>query len=112
MSFVYQDGPVLFRVSSLAWPMEYEVHVLVSNMHYTDVTHTERSLMAKCVVLTKPFLLNVHLERPCAQELKGRYLYVVMIFLNEGTSTMGIKDLKVYSSTYWKSVIDIRIVVQ
>ena len=80
--------------------MGYEVDVLVSNIRYTDVTHIEGDLMNKCVVMTYPFLMEMYLERPCTQELKGRYLYVVLVSLNGGETTMGVNDLKVYSSRF------------
>ena len=89
-----------FRFLFSAWPIDYEVHVLVSGIRYTDVSHIERSLMSMCLVMTKPFLTGVYLERPCISDIRGRFIYVVMVLMNSGTSTLGVNDLKVYSSRF------------
>ena len=87
-------------ISFAARPIDYEVHVLAGDIYHTDVTAATRSLMNKCLVMTKPIvaLTGVYLERPCISDVRGQYLYVVMVLLNGGSSTMGINDLKVYSS--------------
>ena len=80
-------------------PIEYEVHILVADTYYSDVTTAEPNLMSKCLVLNKPMLtlIHVHLERPCFSVITGRYLYVVMVILDGSSSTMGINDLNVYT---------------
>ena len=80
-------------------PIDYEVHILVGDTYYADVTTAERNLMNKCLVLNKPMLTlkHVHLERPCVSVVTGRYLYVVMVILDGSSSTMGINDLNVYT---------------
>ena len=80
-------------------PIDYEVHILVGDTYYADVTTAERKLMSKCLVLNKPMLTlkDVHLERPCVSVVTGRYLYVVTVILDGSLSPMGINDLNVYT---------------
>ena len=99
LNHVSKRDPRSSMVLFAAWPIEYEVHVLVGDKYYSDVTHVEQRLMNTCLVLTKPFITftNVHLTHPCALDIKGRYLYVVMVIMDGTTTTMGIVDLKVYA---------------
>ena len=92
----------LWLLPFAAWDIDYEVHVVAGDTPYTDVTPVARSLMSKCLVMTKPVvtLTGVTLERPCTSDIRGRYLYVVMVLLNADASSMGISDLKVYSSRF------------
>ena len=99
LNHVSKWDPRSSMVLFAALPIEYEVHVLVGDIYYPDVTHIEHRLMNTCLVLTKPLITftNVHLTRPCAFAIKGRYLYVVMAIMDGTTATMGIVDLKVYA---------------
>ena len=82
-------------------PGEYEVHIVSSNTSYTAVTDGELGLMDKCTLLPSPFLVNIDVERPCVSQATNRYIYVVMVLISVTASTMGVGELRVYSSKYY-----------
>ena len=58
---------VLWMFLFAAQNIDYDVHVLVCDTYYNDVTHIELELMNICLTMAKPFLTKVYLERPCVQ---------------------------------------------
>ena len=80
-----------------ASPVEFEVHILISDTRYEGVSQEERALMTKCLVLPAPLPTGIDLERPCISPATGQYIYVVMVLFSATGSTMGINEFRVYS---------------
>ena len=80
-----------------ASPVEFEVHILISDTHYDDVSQEKRALMTKCLVLPAPLPTGIDLERPCISPATGQYIFVVMVLFSATGSTMGINEFRVYS---------------
>ena len=80
--------------------VEFEVHIVSSNIGYTDVPDEALGLMDKCTILPSPLLVHIDIERPCVSQATNRYIYVVMVLISASSSTMGIRELRVYSSKY------------